>query len=43
MGYSPQGRRESDTTEQLHFHFALEFGVLVTEPLKKPQICYFNY
>ena len=23
MGYSPQGRSESDTTEQLHFHFSL--------------------
>ena len=21
MGYSPQGRKESDTTEQLHFQF----------------------
>ena len=21
MGYSPWGRKESDTTEQLHFHF----------------------
>ena len=21
MGYSPRGRKESDTTEQLHFHF----------------------
>ena len=24
MGYSPRGREESDTTERLHFHFALE-------------------
>ena len=25
MGYSPRGRKESDTAEQLHFHFhALE-------------------
>ena len=23
MGYSPRGRSESDTTEQLHFHFSL--------------------
>ena len=23
MGYSPQGRKESDTTEQLHFHYEL--------------------
>ena len=24
MGYSPQGRKESDTTERLHFHFHFE-------------------
>ena len=23
MGYSPWGRKESDTTERLHFHFSL--------------------
>ena len=23
MGYSPQGRKELDTTERLHFHFLL--------------------
>ena len=23
MGYSPQGREESDMTERLHFHFSL--------------------
>ena len=23
VGYSPQGRKESDTTERLHFHFSL--------------------
>ena len=23
MGYSPQGCKESDTTERLHFHFSL--------------------
>ena len=23
MGYSPRGRKESDTTEQLHFHFQI--------------------
>ena len=23
MGFSPWGREESDTTEQLHFHFSL--------------------
>ena len=41
VGYSPWGRKELDMTEQLHF--ALEFGVLATEPLKKPQIRYFYY
>ena len=25
VGYSPRGRKESDTTEQLHFHFHLMF------------------
>ena len=25
MGYSPQGCKESDTTEQLHFHFHILF------------------
>ena len=24
MGYSPQGSKESDTTEQLHFHFTFQ-------------------
>ena len=24
MGYSPWGRKESDTTERLHFHFQSE-------------------
>ena len=23
VGYSPQGRKESDTTERLHFHLSL--------------------
>ena len=23
MAYSPQGRKESDSTERLHFHFSL--------------------
>ena len=26
MGYSPRGRKESDTTEQLHFHYVI-FGL----------------
>ena len=25
MGYSPWGRKESDMTEQLHFHFLFTF------------------
>ena len=25
MGYSPRGRKESDTTERLHFHFHCHF------------------
>ena len=25
MGYSPWGRKESDTTERLHFHFQYHF------------------
>ena len=25
MGYSPWGRKESDTTERLHFHFHFRF------------------
>ena len=27
MGYSPCGRKESDTTERLHFHFMLVLTV----------------
>ena len=30
MGYSPQGHKESDTTERLHFHF---FHCTGDEPL----------
>ena len=29
MGYSPRGRKESDTTEQLHFHFSFKYTQLV--------------
>ena len=29
MGYSPGGRRESDTTERLHFHFHFEVALVV--------------
>ena len=28
MGYSPWGRKESDTTERLHFHFHLSKNIL---------------
>ena len=29
MGYSPQGRKESDTTEQLNFHFHIQSSLLI--------------
>ena len=29
VGYSPQGRKESDTTERLHFHFLSYFYNLI--------------
>ena len=28
VGYSPRGHRESDTTEQLHYHYAFYVGDL---------------
>ena len=32
MGYSPRGRKESDTTEQLHFHFhSVQYSALEKE------------
>ena len=27
MGYSPQGHKESDTSERLHFHFQLIYKI----------------
>ena len=27
VGYSPWGRKESDTTERLHFHFSLSYNM----------------
>ena len=39
MGYSPQGCKESDTTERLHFHF---LGLTQTQCLgtcRRPQLC----
>ena len=29
MGYSPRYRKESDTTERLHFHFSLSLDIEV--------------
>jgi len=29
VGHSPRGRKESDTTEQLHFHFSLSLSKLI--------------
>ena len=35
MGYSPWGRKESDTTERLHFHFHhVQTSPLVTQTVK---------
>ena len=31
MGYSPRGRKESDMTERLHFHFHLHQTLLVPD------------
>ena len=28
--YSPWGRKESDTTEQLHFHFFTDYYLVIT-------------
>ena len=28
VGYSPWGRKESDTTERLHFHFSLSWALV---------------
>ena len=33
VGYSPRGRKESDTTEQLHFHFNIAY--ISGEPIKR--------
>ena len=29
MDYSPQGRKESDMTEQIHFHFEASIYILI--------------
>ena len=34
MGYSPWGRKESDTTERLHFHFSLSLSLTFVQILK---------
>ena len=39
MGYSPWGRKESDTTERLHFHFhplQYSWASLVAQMVKNP-------
>ena len=35
VGYSPRGRKESDMTERLHFHFQLRFSSLEAEAKKE--------
>ena len=35
MGYSPQGRKESDMTERLHFHFHFLYNQELTEEIKR--------
>ena len=37
VGYSPQGRKESDTTERLHFHFQGETRTLCFSPRGLPR------
>ena len=34
MGYSPWGRKESDTTERLHFHFQLLYSVVLVSAVQ---------
>ena len=34
MGYSPWGRKESDTTERLHFHFPYYESEATSSPLQ---------
>ena len=37
VGYSPWGRKESDTTEQLHFHFTTQNLNILSFPPHPPQ------
>ena len=40
MGYSPRGRKESDTTKRLHFHFQEGRGgqlILLNKKREEPQ------
>ena len=41
VGYSPQGHKESDTTERLHFHFRFQLELVQTPQVKGsvPQAC----
>ena len=41
MGYSPWGRKESDATEQLHFHFT--FRVPVTGAKSLGERCGYSF
>ena len=34
MAYSPRGRKESDTTERLHFHFCPQGPVMLFKKAK---------
>ena len=31
VGYSPQGRKKSDTTERLHFHFHFHYAISIPQ------------
>ena len=37
VGYSPQGCKESDTTERLYYYFTTAYGTLVPQPGVKPE------
>ena len=43
MGYSPRGRKESDTTELLHFHFSLSLSLSFFKICKIIQSNSLNY
>ena len=41
MGYSLRGRKESDTTERLHFHFIRKKVVTLLGEKKKERLTFF--